>query len=235
MKKKIKKIEEEPLIDWKDIGNRIMKMPWFVWAIIVLIVAGIVFYGVGKIISNEFNTIEYKDLTFTKEKYGEVIMYHYFYSFVNKNKEVVRYNMYLQNDPRKNPATYEGDMTLDAHNVYLSIDTDAIGNCSNSRLAVGKLSEFFVSNDFNITVATPDLESANKYNTSIANCETNPDDLVVLLTSGNKTKVTQNNRCFVIEANDCQILEASERFMVESVAEAKARSLREGYNLTKAN
>ncbi|MEK6926825.1 MAG: hypothetical protein AABX11_00180 [Nanoarchaeota archaeon] len=233
MVRKNKTIKEEQLIDWKSIGKSIGNMPWFVWALGLFVVAGVIFYFAGVLISEKMNTFEYKNLAFTKEMYGKVLMYHYFYSFVNSAGEVVRYNVYLQNDPRTNPANYEGKIELDTNKVYLSVDTTGLLGCPNSILAVGKMSEFLVSNEFKITVAAPNLDSANKNNVTVANCETNPNNVVIIMKSGNETKVTQQNRCFVIEAKDCQILESTERFIVEGLAEARARSVREGYSLDK--
>lgn len=234
MAKRIKKVNDEQLIDWKAVGQRVSNLPWFVWAVVLLVIAGFVFYFVGVFVSDKISTMEYKDLTFKKEMYGDVMMYHYFYSFVNKKGEVIRYNVYLQNDPRTNPATYEGEMKLNSHNVYLSIDTPGLLGQQNSMLAVGKMGEFLKSNDFNVTVAVPELGSANLNNVTVANCETNPDDEVILIRAGNQTKVTHEGNCFIVESKNGQVLESVERFIVELIAQAKVTSAQAGYTVNRS-
>ena len=202
----------------KKIDGIEINLPWYVWAAGILIILGIVLW----ITFSNMGTFVYKGLAFTKESYGkDLIIYHYAYNFVNRAGENVRYNMYIHTDPRKNSVPLDADIKFDSYNVKLSVDAQALTNCSESRAAVGELTQFIVFNDLNISVGTPDLEQANKFNVSVMYCGTHRQDVMILIKTGNQSRVYQQDKCYTIEVADCQVFAGVEKFMVEAVAQAK--------------
>jgi hypothetical protein len=57
-------------------------------------------------------------------------------------------------------------------------------------------------------------------NNTYANCQTNPDNTIILLRNGEETKVEQTAKnCYEIISNDCDILNATERFQLAMLEE----------------
>src|SRR3989338_6962849 len=61
--------------------------------IVVLLISSSVFQSL--------NRFEYEGLIFTKERFGEIPVFHHYY-FYNYNGQQYKFNLYLRNDPRSN-------------------------------------------------------------------------------------------------------------------------------------
>src|SRR3989344_2587720 len=75
-----------------------IEIPWYVWAIGVVVIVGVVFW----VIFSSVGQISYKGLVFQAEKYGTTIIYHNSYFIDNPIGEVIKYNLYLHGNPKKN-------------------------------------------------------------------------------------------------------------------------------------
>ncbi len=215
-----KKSEED---NSKSSGEFEINLPWYVWALCVIIVVGlilwVVFSGMGK--------VNYKGLVFEIEKYGNTIAYHNVYYYNTPFKETIKYNLYIFNDPTKNDVPMNAEIVYPEYldEIKLSINTNGLSECPESNRAVGMLSEFLTNNGFRIKIGTQNESMAKEYNMTYVTCETHPNDFVISLSSGNTTQVVQQGKsCFRIEETNCEIQKVVEKFIVESVAQAKARN-----------
>jgi hypothetical protein len=101
---------------------------------------------------------EYEGLTFQKEKFDKLDIYHYSYSLYHDDfKKVVQYNLYLLNDPRKNDIPVYGKIEFPEtlKSTYLSINMTNLEGCENSTAAVGAFGDFLYGNNVRVKGASP--------------------------------------------------------------------------------
>ncbi len=198
-------------------------IPWYVWGIGILLLAGVVFW----LVFSTLGTFVYHGLAFSVEKLGNnLVVYHYVYTFKDSEGQLSRYNVYLREDPRKNTVPVLGEISYPQHLIRLSIDSTNLQKCEDGSIAISELSAFLKNNEFEIKVGSPDLDKANQANVSVVDCETHPRDSVILVTESNQTAIIKNDMCYRIEVNNCEILPGVEKFIVQSLIDAKARKLR---------
>lgn len=199
-----------------------IEIPWYVWAIGVVVIVGIVFW----VVFSSVGQVKYEGLVFQAEKYGTTVVYHNSYLLKMPNGEVIKYNLYLHNNPKKN------DVPLNAEIIYpefmaevkLGINTSGLTKCPESSLAVGSLSEFILNNGFTIKVGTTNSSISNEHNITYMTCETHPNDFMIFMSEGDKTQITQQGNCIKIEVANCEIQPAVEKFIVESIVQARERA-----------
>ncbi len=221
-RKRIKKLEEK-----KEFArSRKRELYWIFGAILALIA---VFFA-SYYIFGSLNKFQYNELTFTRESFGDIPIFHHYYYF-NYNGETYKYNLFLRNDPRKNiipitgKAVDEGIEFTTGNNVYVSIDpTDLVG-CEYGSVGISQLSSFLADNQLKVKGASPIKEIADELNVSYATCETHRADAVIIVKGDDETKVYYaNNNCAIISIAQCQVLEAIEKFQVKAVLDARARA-----------
>lgn len=211
---KPKKDTEEKPLDMQKLSKEAM---WMIAIMVGLIAFVLVFF----FSVNSMKSFDYKGLTFTREKFGDLDVYHHYFYF-NYLGQTYQYNLYLRNDPRRNKVPVEGDIIgllgIRRNNaVYVSIDNNNLMNCTNSSIAVASISSFLTNNKIMMRGALPDKEEAEAKNTTYADCENNPDDMVIMILSGEETKVSSKGNCYTITAVNCEILDAVEKFEVQAI------------------
>ena len=78
--------------------------------IIIFVGFLLVIYFVASSIFQGLNEFEYRGLSFTKERFDQLEVYHHYYFFkAPETKQLIRYNLYLKVDPRENKVPFEGD------------------------------------------------------------------------------------------------------------------------------
>lgn len=185
--------------------------------IVLLIIGSQVYTGV--------NNFKHEGLSFKKIRMGEINFYYYDYYFKDGEGQQYHYNMYLRNDPRANSVPVNGDIVLagDAF-TYVSINSTGLNECSDSNIALGSLTNFLSSNLLSVRAAKPDSVDANATNFRYVNCQTNPNDVVILFQQGaNETRIDKTGNCHVVNVANCEIMKAVEKFEVQSILDAKAR------------
>ena len=218
-KKSEKKAKEKIIADKKE--NYGGKELYWVFGVMIAII--VIIFAVYMLIQSQKN-FEYKGLTFTKENFGEIPVYHYYYLFENKaDGGTIKYNLYLRKDPRALEIPVdEGIVYPEGKFVYLSINSTNLNQCEESQIAVSSLSSFITNNQITAKGATPNEEEAKEKNLRYADCGTHPDNLVVILTDGEETKIVRNkDLCFTIYVSNCEIVEAVEAFEIQSIVDAK--------------
>lgn len=179
------------------------------------------------------NSFEYEGIEINKVMYGEIPFYQY--SYVTDNSYVSGLtvatdgtkvvDVYLREDPRKNTVPIEGEIDFLPREkyVYLSINsTDML--CPYGTVAIANLVSFLSQNGYRSQAAFPDAIEAAEANETYANCETHPNNMVILLQAGEQSSVVkQGENCYVISTADCEILASTEKFIVQSILDAKAK------------
>ena len=211
-KKKINK-EKETKID-KNIKKYIPFAIWLAVLAVVFIVLYLLFQGLGK--------VEYNGLTFTREKYGETLIYHYYY-LTEINGNVRKIDVLLRGNPAENKVPVEGKIIYpEAKAVYISINDSGLTNCSYSQVAIATFSIFVSNNNIPLRAGTPNKDEAQKNNLTYVTCEKYPNNMVVLLKSGNESKITlTSDLCYNLEVANCEVQQVIEKFIVQSILDAK--------------
>src|SRR3989344_7997157 len=81
--------------------NKHAKIFWVLGLLIFLIAV----FFLSNYFFSRLNTFKYEGLTFTKEKFGEIPVYHYYYYITPQ----LKYNLYLRNDPRDSTVSLTGN------------------------------------------------------------------------------------------------------------------------------
>ena len=152
-------------------------------------------------ISNSINNFEYKGVKF--QKVNEVAPYKTQF-LVTYNGNLVPYNIYLRNDPRKlDKIEFDGEMNLFNEMV---INSTSDFNCNGDGIiAVANMVNFY------------ELLGTNIFNNETLGCDNQNQYTFVQILEGSETKIEQIGfSCYNIEINNCEILEGTERFMIES-------------------
>lgn len=200
---------------------------WLFGALAFIVIVFFTFYY----IFSSLNKFEYEGLTFTKERFGEIPVFHYYYLY-NFEEKQYQYNLYLRNDPRKNTVPITGRAVSEGiefpigNTIYVSVAPEGLVGCEYGSVGISNLATFLRDNQLKVKGASPDEKLAKENNVEYATCENHPKDVVILLKGGNETRVVlEKENCYVIEVANCEVLQAIEKFQVESILDAKARRL----------
>lgn len=221
MPKRKEKIESSEEADKQKEIKKGNKQIYFTIAIMVILVA-IFFFAY--FMFESFNKFEHKGLTFTKERFGSIPVFHYYYYIAPD----LQYNLYLRNDPRENTVPFTGRaieiFKLDV--IYVSVDPENLTQCEYSRVGISTLASFLADNQFDVKGATPNATLANETNVVHATCESTPGNPVIEIKASDKTEILHNTRnCFEIKIANCEVLPAIEKFQVQMILDARERSL----------
>lgn len=172
---------------------------------------------------HSMNTVKYKGLLFTKEKFGEIPVYHYYYYFTGPTTgQQFQYNLYLRNDPRSNMVPVSGSIILPYDSTaYLSINGTGLTDCSLASRDIGTLSAFLVNNLVPIKAGTPNLNESIANNLTYVDCGT-VQNLVIKVQSGAQTSIVNEGSCDTITIANCSTTQAIEKFEVQAILDAKA-------------
>ncbi len=191
--------------------------------LIVFAILIIVFFAFYYLFSS-LGKFKYEGLTFTKEKFGEIPVFHYYYYITPE----IKYNLYLRNDPRKNlvPFTGRSIEIFKSDTVYLSVNPENLTQCEYGRVGISSLASFLADNQFSVKGASQNKTLAKEANVEYATCESNPYDVVISLQAADKTNVIHNSlNCYAINIANCEVLPAIEKFQTQMILDARARKL----------
>ena len=195
--------------------------------IFVLILIGI--YFAASAVFKARNSFDYQGLKFTKEKYGELPVYHYYYYFKGEGGRPIQYNLYLQHDPRTNNVSVTGDPVVFKNKyLYLTLDTSYPSTCRDNAAGLVDLRSFLSDNTFTIITGIMNESYALEHAMRYITCGTQSDSSeVIQVYGGNETQIIVDNNCHsIIIGPDCRIREAVEKFKILSVIEARTRNRR---------
>jgi len=198
------------------------------WILIVMIII-IALIAMIPYISKWFNTFKYDGLTFTKERFGQITVYHYYYYFKDRTNQIYQINLFLRGDPRQNNVSAQGDIIYPPKNstVYLTYNATGLIGCSNILRDSATLSSFLSNNQYRVRTGVLDSQEAIANNLTYVTCNNRPDNMVIKIFRGNTTQIIKDNdQCYNLEIADCQgILDGVEKFEVQSIVDAKKASV----------
>tara|TARA_Y100000310_G_C20566144_1_gene755585 strand:+ start:46 stop:690 length:645 start_codon:yes stop_codon:yes gene_type:complete len=178
-------------------------------------------------IFKSFNTFEYEGLTFTKEKAGNIPVFHYYYYFENVKGKLIEYNLYLRVDPRKNKVPLNGDEIVMDNKKTLFISTDKnseLNACPYGVLGASNLARFLSDNDFKVEPGYLNESNSEGSDVEHVTCEKYPQNTVIKIVDGNESKVSIDENCYEIMISNCEdFLSATEKFTVHAIIDAKNR------------
>ncbi len=196
--------------------------------LLAMIILVVVFF-LAYFLFSSINKINYNGLTFTKEMFGEIPVFHHYYNFMSQGK-LFQYNLYLRNDPRQNKVALTGDAIgtgiefFEKDTIYISLEKDALVGCEYGSVGIANLASFLVDNKLNIKGASADKELAMENNLTYATCKDNPREVVITIRNSNETRVIHEEKdCYIIEVANCEVLPAIEKFQVQSILDARDR------------
>lgn len=194
------------------------------WIIGFLAFLVILFFAASAVF-RKLNSFEYEGLTFTKERFDKLIVYHHYYYFTNEQGEVIRYDLFIRTDPRNNSVPFEGEtIYFDSKSVYITILADALLECPDSIVSIGDLTSFVRAHGFNVAAGNMNKTEAKLQDQRYMTCERKPEAEVIQIfgTGTNETKVSVYGNCTSISVGKtCDILDAVEKFKVRAVADWK--------------
>ena len=172
----------------------------------IFIIIGVTIIGIILIffISNSVNNFEYKGVKF--QKVDEVAPYKTQFPVMHKGN-IVPYNIYLRNDPRKlDKIEFNGELNL-IENIVINSTGDF--NCNGDGIiAIANLVQFY------------EILGTNIFKNETLSCDDKNRYTFIQIQEGNETKIEQfGYSCYNININNCEILEGTERFMIESFIE----------------
>lgn len=229
--KKPEKIEASENKEKPENQRQIEKIPkksldkqllWVLGWMIFLIILFLMAYSIFK----EYRKVEYQGMTFTRAKFGQIPVYHYYYFFKDKTGQTIKYNLYLRNDPRKNniPVTGEIDLIGDKP-LFLGINNTGVIECSQSAMAVADLYSFLSDNQMSVYSGTTDLNESIVKDQLYVSCNKHPENTVIIVQKAETSSININNNCYTINVADCQVLEAIEKFKLQAIADARNRQM----------
>lgn len=195
---------------------------WIIGVMIFCILVLISFPWIAK----KFNTFKYEGLTFTKERFDQLSVYHYYYNFADDSGQLYQYNLFLRNDPRKNNISVESEIVYpkSGKTIYLTFNASEVLQCPNALRDVASISSFFSNNMYNVKSGINDKESAQENNVSYITCDSHDDEMILLIEM-RESGIKKQGNCYILSAANCEdLLSAVEKFEVQSIIDAKKRA-----------
>lgn len=191
-------------------------------AVFLMVFVVVMVFLVPFAIKNYFNKFSYINLDFTKQKYGEVIFYNTVIPIVDNNGKIIQdYELDFRSDPRKieyiKVNISEGDLKVIRNKItYISVVPD-VQECEDNVIAMASFSRFLGGfAQLNVRGASANESYAKEFNTTYANCETKPDSTVIIIKSGNQTRIDKTNKnCYELTYANCDIIAVTEKFNLE--------------------
>jgi hypothetical protein len=189
----------------------------------------VVLFLVSSSIFQAFNKVEYEGLVFTKEKFGEIPVFHYSYYFRAPTGRLIQFNLFVRNDPTTNEIPVEGgQIRYNGQIVWITLDTatgfEKLTECEDSTVAIADLTKFLADNQLEVKSGNMDFTEAAIYNQEHVTCETHAPLSVIQIMRGEETKIDISRFCNTITVGpSCDILEAIEKFKIHSYLDAQER------------
>ena len=224
---KIEKSEEETKKEQKQQTMKLEKnVKNLLLIIIVIVIAFILAFAfkdqltdtIKDIAGTRFNYHEFK---FEKFYFGEILMYQTQIT-VNKNNQLISYDLILRNDPReleKEIPVPSQELNLMSRTYFsLAPETE---DCNETILGAWKIGEFLGAIGKNNSGAVTDIKQLdgtvyeNNYD-KVKTCNDAINSSVIILQKSetNESKIyKENENCFILSYKDCETLKISERFV----------------------
>ena len=188
-------------------------------AIVIMVSAVLIVLLVQYVIANHINKFSYGKLDYTKSKLGKITFYSTKIPLIDKDGKIAAsYSMDFRNDPRKleyiNVSIPDKSIELiNSRKTYVSIASD-VKPCEYNGVAMINMASFLREfTRLDVKGATSDPKYANETNMTYASCESYPNNTVILIQSGNETKIEKTAaNCYELTYKDCEVTQVTEKF-----------------------
>lgn len=165
---------------------------------------------------------DYVGVTWQKEQYGELTVYHTKFPKIYDGKDYGIHNVYLRNNPKKNSIPLEIENLTFRENVIVTQSKEIL-NCPNQIIVSTELGQITNALPFikKTIGATTDKQLSQEENISYYSCEEKiPSRTTIFqLELTNQTRITKpKDNCYLIEIDNCnKNILSSERFIIEII------------------
>jgi hypothetical protein len=217
-KKPIKKeVTKDPLTNKKKQNKQLM------WAIVLMVCIILIIVLVPLIKYQFINKFVFLKLDFQKTQAGEMIFYSTRIPIGDMSGNIIGdFFINFRNDPRelKNIEVQKTTTTpvFSRDEVVYISNGEMTRGCGGDEVAAvltlsGFLRQFAL---MNVSGAVNDQEIAKANDHPFVTCLNSPDNTVINIIEGDKTKITQTSPdCYTLEFKDCEVMEVSEKFILE--------------------
>lgn len=214
MDKEIKKEEHTGKKSEKKKQNRQL-----IIAVVLMVSFLVITLVVPFVIKNYINKFSYINLDFTKTKYKNVVFYNTVVPLVDNKGQIVKdYGIDFRSDPRKleyiKVNIDENELKVSRNNkTYISLPSE-FQKCEDNVIAIANLARFLGGfAQLTLEGASTNQSYAKEFNQTYATCETNPNNTVIIVKSGNETRIDKTNKnCYELTYANCEIIPVTERF-----------------------
>lgn len=218
-KKKDKRIKKSKRVKKLTVKQKQNKT--IMWALILMISIILIIFLVPYIVKNYINKFEHIGLDFYKTKAGNLNFYTTKIPLVNRyGFPIGDYQISFRNNPLalenievniiENKIEFEKKLP-----VYISIESEA-PICEDNIIAVIGLTNFLDKfGNLNVKGGMDNETYAIENDQVYVTCDSNPNNTVIELRSGDKTRLRRiNKNCYEIKYKDCEINQAVEKFIL---------------------
>jgi len=187
------------------------------WAIVLMASVILIVVLVPIIKQNFFDKFIYLNLDWQKTKLGDIPFYSTQIPVTDKQGQIIgSYSMNFRKDPRKLDIEINNEDLIIFKKekiVYISFDPDMDVCGADNTIALMNLAGFLRDfANFNVSSAVTNKEYADLNKLAYVTCKNSPDNTVIILNSGNETKIKKEKGCYELTYNNCEVLEVTEKF-----------------------
>jgi len=199
-----------PEFNWEIILNKnVLGIAAVILVIIVLISLAVIY-------QRESTNFTYNKVPFQKNYFGSILLYTSKLAFSDAQGNVLKT---LEIDFRNDPRTLNeipiaiSKLEINGNNKTFVVDNNIKDGCEDAGIAFINLARLLSNLGLDVKGAVANKTKAIENNITFANCENNPQNMVIMLSNGEQTEVKQvSDNCYQITFKKCEILKATEKF-----------------------
>ena len=193
-----------------------------VFYVVLVMALVIISFFVGYVIFQQSKIVYYEGFRFEKIMYEKLPLYYIKIPIVQLTGQLVNYNLYLRNDPRKLGIAEGTDVDFLKKEVFISLNSD-FEKCEDTTLAMTNLGMLFGAMGLEAKGSLDNKEEADAASRPYITCENTKNNTVVSyrVAGSGETRIEQDENCYIISVANCEIQKATEAFIVKTLSDLK--------------
>lgn len=189
---------------------------------VIIMAAVLVLFFAAYAMFQQSKKFEYNGFKFEKIMYDKLPLYYTKISITRMDGNIINYNLYLRNDPRKNNIESDAFVQFMRGTIFVSLNKD-FEKCEDTNLAMTNIGMLFGAIGLDLRGALDNLEQAETLKRPYVTCENTKNNTVILYTEADKTSIIQQGDCYAINVANCGILNATEAFIMQVLSDMQKR------------
>jgi len=189
---------------------------------VIIMAAILVLFFLIYFMSQQTKKFEYNGFKFEKIMYDKLPLYYTKISITRMDGNIINYNLYLRNDPRKNNIESDAFVQFMKGAIFVSLNKD-FEKCEDTNLAMTNIGMLFGAIGLDLRGALDNLEQAEMLERPYVTCENTKNNTVILYKEAGEAGIIQQGDCYVINVADCRILNATEAFIMQILSDMQRR------------